>query len=352
MLNGKHILITGGTGSFGQAFCRYALKYFRPKRLIIYSRDEYKQACMHEDPVFQTSCMRFFLGDVRDQQRLVKAMSGVDYVIHAAALKQVPAAEYNPNEFIQTNILGTTNVAEAALVNNVEKAITLSTDKAVAPINLYGATKLCAEKSFVASNSYVGKQRTRFSVVRYGNVLGSRGSVIPVFLRQKDSGKISITDVRMTRFFITLEQGVKVVLQALGNMKGGEIFVPKLPSCRLTDIAEAIAPNCSQEIIGIRPGEKLHEALIPLEESRSVYDCGRYFVIAPLLPYWKEDFVWPADGKLCSDDFSYASNVNDHWLSHAEIKGWLSSYLKQKTANPQTSQKLKRGRKTIAAMAQ
>ena len=327
MLNDKHILITGGTGSFGKAFARYVLRNFKPKRLIIYSRDEYKQAKMMEEPIFKTPCMRFFLGDVRDYNRLTRAMIGVDYAIHAAALKQVPAAEYNPNEFIQTNIIGTTNVCEAALTCNVSKVLALSTDKAVTPINLYGATKLCAEKSCVASNSYAGSTKTSFSVVRYGNVFGSRGSVIPVFLKQREEGVVSITDVRMTRFLITLEDGVKFVLKSLGLMQGGEIFVPKLPSCRILDIARAIAPNCTIDVVGIRPGEKLHETLIPVEESRSVYDCGEHFVIAPMINYWRKGLEHNINGSICSNEFSYVSNENTTWLTHENIMYWLNNYL-------------------------
>ena len=332
MLNGKNILITGGTGSFGQAFCRYVLKNFRPQRLIVYSRDEFKQSLMQEEPIFRDRCMRYFLGDIRDLQRLTKAMSGVDYVVHAAALKQVPAAEYNPNEFIHTNIQGTVNVCEAALANQVECAVALSTDKAVTPINLYGATKLCAEKAFIASNSYSGKNKTRFSVVRYGNVLGSRGSVVPLFLKQREAGEVTITDARMTRFFITLEQGVKFVLQSLLATQGGEIFIPKLPSCTITDLAKAIAPNCSQRIIGLRPGEKLHETLIPIEESRSVYDCGKYYIIAPLMPYWQYDMDWSSTGRLCKDGFAYTSENNTQWLTKTAILRWLNSYLLEKNS--------------------
>ena len=330
MLNGKNILITGGTGSFGQAFCRYVLKNFRPQRLIVYSRDEFKQSLMQEDPIFRDSCMRYFLGDIRDLQRLTKAMSGVDYVIHAAALKQVPAAEYNPNEFIHTNIQGAVNVCEAALANQVECAVALSTDKAVTPINLYGATKLCAEKAFIASNSYSGKNKTRFSVVRYGNVLGSRGSVVPLFLKQREAGEITITDARMTRFFITLEQGVKFVLQSLLATQGGEIFIPKLPSCTITDLAKAVAPDCSHRFVGLRPGEKLHETLIPIEESRSVYDCGKYYIIAPLMPYWQCDMDWASNGRLCKDSFAYTSENNTQWLTKTTILRWLKGYLLEK----------------------
>lgn len=333
MLNGKNILITGGTGSFGQAFCKFVLQNFRPKRLIVYSRDEYKQSLMFEEnELFRNPCMRYFLGDIRDLQRLTKAMIGVDYVIHAAALKQVPAAEYNPNEFIQTNIMGTINVCEAALACRVEKAIALSTDKAVSPINLYGATKLCAEKSFIANNSYAGLNRTRFSVVRYGNVLGSRGSVIPLFLKQRRQGFVTITDQRMTRFFISLDQGVRFVYNSLKNMNGGEIFVPKMPSCKVVDLARAIVPECEQKIIGIRPGEKLHEILIPLEESRSVYDCGNFYVIAPLMPSWDLEMHKFNLGQKCDHAFSYESNNNTQQLSLEEIQTWLRSFSHEKHA--------------------
>ena len=330
MLNGKNILVTGGTGSFGQAFCRYVLTHFKPNRLIVFSRDEFKQSLMQEEPVFRNPCMRYFLGDIRDVQRLTKAMAGVDYVVHAAALKQVPAAEYNPNEFIKTNIQGSVNVCEAALVNNVECVVALSTDKAVTPVNLYGATKLCAEKTFIASNSYSGNGRTRFSVVRYGNVLGSRGSVIPLFLKQRALGEVTITDPKMTRFFLSLEQGVKFVLQSLFSTQGGEIFIPKLGSCSIVELASIIAPRCKQKIIGLRPGEKLHETLIPVEESRSVYDCGKYYVIAPTMPYWSSEKDWEINGTLCEQGFSYTSENNTQWISKTALLQWLKTFLSEK----------------------
>src|SRR3990170_3780949 len=281
MFTNKSILITGGTGSFGKHYVQTLLERYRPKRLIVYSRDELKQFEMEQD--FHQDCMRYFIGDVRDRDRLVQAMNGVDYVIHAAALKQVPAAEYNPMECIKTNIHGAENVIHAALANNVEKVIALSTDKAANPINLYGASKLASDKLFVAANNIAGGHRTRFSVVRYGNVVGSRGSVVPFFrgLVAQDAKELPITDARMTRFWITLQQGVDFVFENFKRMHGGEIFVPKIPSSRITDLAEAIAPGLPHKLIGIRPGEKLHEIMCPRDDYHLTLDFPAHYVIKP-----------------------------------------------------------------------
>src|SRR6202166_4669164 len=285
MFNDKSILITGGTGSFGKQYVKTILQRFHARKLIIYSRDELKQFEMQQD--FPQSCMRFFLGDVRDRDRLIQAMNGVDYVIHAAALKQVPAAEYNPMECIKTNIHGAQNVIQAALANNVEKVIALSTDKAANPINLYGATKLVSDKLFVAANNIAGGHRSRFSVVRYGNVVGSRGSVVPFFRKQIESGcdHLPITDAGMTRFWITLQQGVDFVLQNFRRMHGGEIFVPKIPSVRVVDLASAMAPNLPQRIIGIRPGEKMHEVMCPADDAHLALEFADHYVIKPTIQF-------------------------------------------------------------------
>lgn len=317
--NGKSILVTGGTGTFGRAFCRELLANHEPTRVIVYSRDEYKQSVMAEEKVFNRKRMRFFLGDVRDQRRLVRAMGGVDVVVHAAALKQVPAAEYNPIEFIKTNINGATNVVEAALTAGVGKVVALSTDKAVNPLNLYGATKLCSDKVFIAANSYSGSGGTRFSVVRYGNVLGSRGSVIPIFLEQKRKGKITVTDLAMTRFFMTVQRGVNFVMQSIESMEGGELFVPKIRSCRVKDIIEVIAPECEQETIGMRPGEKLHELLINSDMAHLTLEFDNHYVVQPLLPFWQLPKRMK-QGIPCEAGFSYASNSNTLWFTQDEIR--------------------------------
>ncbi|OHE70510.1 MAG: UDP-N-acetylglucosamine 4,6-dehydratase (inverting) [Verrucomicrobia bacterium GWC2_42_7] len=319
MLQGKNILVTGGTGSFGKQFCEHAIKQLNPQRLIVYSRDEFKQAEMMQEPRFQHPCMRFFLGDVRDPARLTRAMADVDVVVHAAALKQVPAAEYNPHEFIKTNINGAMNVVESALSAGVQRVIALSTDKAVNPINLYGATKLCSDKVFISANSYSGKKKTRFSVVRYGNVVGSRGSVIPLFIKQRKTGRLTITDPRMTRFFLTIEDGASFVVKCLDLMVGGELFVPKIPSCKIIDLAQAIAPDCEHKITGIRPGEKLHEILIPSDESQNALDFGDRYIILPFMRYW-EGNLCTIGAKSVSDGFSYASDTNPIWLSDKELK--------------------------------
>src|SRR5688572_15649284 len=287
MLDGKTVLVTGGTGSFGKKFTQVALNRFKLRKLIIFSRDELKQMEMRQAfPDTGNSPMRYFIGDVRDRDRLYRALDGVDIVVHAAALKQVPTAEYNPIEAVKTNILGASNLIDAAIDRNVQKVVALSTDKAVNPVNLYGATKLCADKLFVAANSYSGHHKTRFSVVRYGNVVGSRGSVVPRFIELRKTGRIPITDPRMTRFWITLEQAAEFVLDSFSRMEGGEIFVPKIPSMKITDLARAIAPECKTEIVGIRSGEKLHEVMVAEDDARNTREYDRYFVIFPQFHEW------------------------------------------------------------------
>jgi UDP-N-acetylglucosamine 4,6-dehydratase/5-epimerase len=320
MLNDKTILITGGTGSFGKKCTGMILKKYKPKRLIILSRDELKQFEMAQEfPDSKNECMRYFIGDVRDKERLYRAFRNVDYVIHAAALKQVPAAEYNPFEAVKTNILGAQNVINVSIDRGVQKVIALSTDKAANPINLYGATKLCADKLFVAGNSYVGEAGTKFSVVRYGNVVGSRGSVIPFFLKCRENGYFPITDPRMTRFWITIEQGVKFVLDSLERMVGGELFVPKLPSMNIMDLAKAIDPACKTGIIGIRPGEKIHEVMIPLDDARKTVELERYYIIQPDFPFWEKRNN--LGGKPVDDNFDYNSGTNPWILTVDDMKG-------------------------------
>jgi len=324
MFNDKSILITGGTGSFGKKYVSTLLTKYSPKRLIVYSRDELKQFEMEQD--FNEKCMRYFIGDVRDRDRLVQAMKDVDYVIHAAALKQVPAAEYNPMECIKTNIHGAENVIQAALANNVEKVIALSTDKAANPINLYGATKLASDKLFVAANNIVGSHKTRFSAVRYGNVVGSRGSVVPFFKKLISNGTdhIPITDERMTRFWITLQQGVDFVLKNFERMHGGEIFVPKIPSVRITDLAKSMAPEIPLQVIGIRPGEKLHEIMCPADDSHLTLEFLDHYVIKPTIQFSGDvDFQinkLGESGKLVEQGFEFNSGNNDHFLSIEEIR--------------------------------
>lgn len=316
------ILVTGGTGSFGRKFVEIVLKNFNPRRLIVFSRDELKQHEMRQ--VFGDqpgSPLRYFIGDVRDKERLNRALVGVDMVIHAAALKQVPACEYNPFEAVKTNILGAQNIIEAAIDKGVRKVIAISTDKAVNPVNLYGATKLCAEKMFVQANAYSGATGTRFSVCRYGNVVGSRGSVIPLFVQQRKKGVVTITDRRMTRFWLTLDQGVRFVLKCLEVMQGGEIFVPKIPSMNIMDLAEAVAPGCRCDFIGIRPGEKLHEVLISEEEAYHTLDVGEMYVVRPLYAWWQTQ-NW-SEGTPLPDGFHYASNNNDRWLGVDELRELL-----------------------------
>ena len=320
MLNDKNILITGGTGSFGKKATEIILKKFKPKRLIIFSRDELKQYEMSQ--VFSDSefpCMRYFIGDVRDKERLYRAFQGIDCVIHAAALKQVPAAEYNPFEAVKTNILGAQNIIDTAIDQKVKKIIALSTDKAANPINLYGATKLCSDKLFIAGNSYVGRDQTTFSVVRYGNVAGSRGSAIPFFLKHKDKGYLPITDPRMTRFWITLEQGVDFVLGCLENMVGGELFVPKIPSMNIMDLAATVAPECETRIIGIRPGEKIHELMIPKDEARRTLEFEKYYVIQPEFKFWSRRSSGNG-GRQVPDDFEYSSENNPWRLTTEEMR--------------------------------
>jgi UDP-N-acetylglucosamine 4,6-dehydratase len=327
MYDGQSILITGGTGSFGQQYVRTLLARFRPKRLVIYSRDELKQFEMSQEfPNSKYACMRYFIGDVRDQTRLIHAMQGVDFVIHAAALKQVPAAEYNPMECIKTNIHGAENVIQAALAAEVEKVIALSTDKAANPINLYGATKLASDKLFVAANNIAGGHRTRFSVVRYGNVVGSRGSVVPFFLKLISGGAthLPITDERMTRFWITLQQGVDFVLRDFERMHGGEIFVPKIPSVRIVDLARAMAPGLSQKIIGIRPGEKIHAVMCPADDSHLTLEFDDHYVIRPTITFSDTDNRYTPNklgeiGRDVEQGFEYNSGRNERFLGVAEI---------------------------------
>ncbi len=324
MFNDKTILITGGTGSFGRHFVRTVLKRFKPRKLIIYSRDELKQYEMQQE--FPESAMRFFLGDVRDAERLRVAMHEVDFVVHAAALKQVPAAEYNPMECIKTNIHGAENVINAALDTNICKVVALSTDKAVNPINLYGATKLASDKLFVAANNIVGSRRTRFSIVRYGNVVGSRGSVVPLFRRLLAEGakSLPITDVRMTRFWIELDQGVDFVLSAFARMQGGETFIPKIPSIRVVDLARAMAPHVEHRIVGMRPGEKLHEAMCPANDSRLTVEFSDHYVIEPSISYLATpDYTANAlgqKGQRVTEGFEYLSETNPHFLSIEELR--------------------------------
>jgi UDP-N-acetylglucosamine 4,6-dehydratase len=318
------VLVTGGTGSFGKKFAQIMLEDFRPKKLIIFSRDELKQHEMRTSG-FDHPSLRYFIGDVRDGNRLRRAMQGVDVVVHAAALKQVPACEYNPMEAIMTNIMGGRNVVEAALDTGVSRVLALSTDKAVNPVNLYGATKLAAEKLFVQSNAYSGATGPRFSCVRYGNVIGSRGSVIPLFLRQRKKGLVTVTDKRMTRFWITLEQGVRFVIRCIEQMNGGEVFVPKIPSMNIMDLAAAIAPGCEIQEIGIRPGEKLHEVMVSEDEARHTLELDDMFVVQPAHPWWKRD-GWE-HGKPLPDGFRYSSENNSHWLSVPELQTLAKDFL-------------------------
>jgi UDP-N-acetylglucosamine 4,6-dehydratase len=314
----KVVLITGGTGSFGRKFVEVMLADFKPAKLIVFSRDELKQHEMRQAGLDHPS-LRYFLGDVRDLLRLRRAMQGVHLVVHAAALKQVPACEYNPVEAILTNIMGARNVVEAALDSGVERVMAISTDKAVNPVNLYGATKLAAEKLFVQSNVYAGGRETRFSCVRYGNVVGSRGSVVPVFLSQRSEGRVTLTDRRMTRFWLSLEQGVRFTIRCLEQMQGGEVFVPKIPSMRLTDLAEAVAPGCEIELIGIRPGEKLHEVLVSEEESRHSLELEDMYVVEPPGALWF-GHDWEGKGKPLGEGFRYASDTNQAWLRVEQLR--------------------------------
>jgi len=328
VLNNKTILITGGTGSFGNYFTDFVLAHYKPKKIIVYSRDEFKQFQMRNRLIEYDSVMRYFIGDVRDQARLRRALEGVDYIIHAAAMKQVPACEYNPHEAIKTNIQGAVNVIEAALDTGVKRVVALSTDKAVNPINLYGGTKLVSDKLFIAANAYSGLKDTRFAIVRYGNVAGSRGSVIPFFrgLVQSGETELPITDLKMTRFWINLEQGVQLVIKALAEARGGETFIAKIPSFKITDLAKAILPECTLKEVGIREGEKLHEIMITREDSHYTYEYDKHFIIYPHMSWWHED-MRIADGKPVPNDFEYSSGTNNQWLSIKELGIFLNSYI-------------------------
>ena len=320
----KVILVTGGTGSFGKKFIQVMLEEIHPKKTIVFSRDELKQYEMQSSG-YDHPNLRYFLGDVRDRDRLRRAMNGVDIVVHAAALKQVPACEYNPMEAVKTNIMGTSNVVEAALDAGVKKVLAISTDKAVNPVNLYGATKLAAEKLVIQSNAYAAGTATRYSCVRYGNVVGSRGSVVPVFLKQRQSGQLSITDARMTRFWLSLEQGVRFVIHCIEEMEGGEVFVPHIPSMKVIDLARAIAPEAQVNVIGIRPGEKLHEVLISEDESRNTVEMEDKFVVQPAEALWF-GYSWHQKGKLLPDGFRYASDDNTDWLDIEGIRKLVAPF--------------------------
>lgn len=321
MLNGKSILVTGGTGSFGNHFVDYILSHYKPKKIIIYSRDEYKQFIMSNKYKEYKDILRFFIGDVRDKDRLKRALKGVDYVIHAAAMKQVPACEYNPIEAVKTNINGAMNVVDAVLdSDSVQRVVALSTDKAVNPINLYGGTKLVSDKLFIAANAYAGKRDLNFSVVRYGNVAGSRGSVIPFFKSIIDNGgtELPITDYRMTRFWIDLEQGVELVIKALQEAKGGETFISKIPSFKITDLAQVMLPGCSMPEVGIREGEKLHEVMVTREDSMTTYEYDKHYIIYPHFEWWNKEII--SGGKLVEQGFEYSSGTNTEWLTVDELK--------------------------------
>ncbi|MFN8384149.1 MAG: UDP-N-acetylglucosamine 4,6-dehydratase (inverting) [Anaerolineales bacterium] len=318
------VLVTGGTGSFGKKFIKILLEEKQPKKVIVFSRDELKQ---HEMQVggYNQENLRYFIGDIRDRERLVRALHGVDIVVHAAALKQVPACEYNPMEAIKTNIMGTANVVEAALDAGVKKVLMVSTDKAVSPANLYGATKLAAEKLTIQSNAYAGGSATRFSCVRYGNVVGSRGSIVPLFLKQRASGRITVTDDRMTRFWLSLEQGVRFVITCIEQMEGGEVFIPKIPSTKVVDLAKAIAPSAEIEIIGIRPGEKLHEMLISEDEARHTIELEKMYVVQPAEATWF-GYSWKDKGKSLKEGYYYSSDNNAEWLDVEGIKKYIAPF--------------------------
>jgi len=328
LFDDRCVLVTGGTGSFGRRLVRTVLSRYKPRKLIVFSRDELKQSEMAQVfPPKKHDCMRYFIGDVRDQERLHEALAGVDYVVHAAALKQVPTAEYNPFEAVKTNVLGAQNVIRAAIRQRVKRVIALSTDKAASPINLYGATKLCSDKLFVAANSMSGAAGTILSVVRYGNVVGSRGSVIPFFLRKRCDGVLPITDEAMTRFSITLDQGVDFVIRCMEMMYGGEIFVPKLPSCRIMDVAKAIAPEAKYEFVGIRPGEKLHEVMVPADEAWHTVEFDDHYVIQPAHPWWtSEEELRQRGGRPCEPGFSYCSRTNAEWLSIEDLRELVAEH--------------------------
>lgn len=324
MLNNKIILVTGGTGSFGKCFTKYVLTHYQPKKIIIYSRDEFKQWLMADEFKEYEDKLRFFIGDVRDLSRLKRACEGVDYIIHAAALKQVPACEYNPNEAIKTNIHGAMNVIDAALDCGVHRVVALSTDKAVNPVNLYGGTKLVSDKLFVAANAYAGIKDINFSIVRYGNVAGSRGSVIRVFdkLIKEGASELPVTDVRMTRFWISLTQGVELVIKALAEAKGGETFISKIPSFKVTDLAEAMLPGCGIKETGIRPGEKLHEIMVTTEDSHTTYEYDKHFIVYPQM-VWNNKQQPDLSGRKVEEGFSYSSDNNTEWLSVEAIRDLL-----------------------------
>ncbi|MCL1884765.1 MAG: UDP-N-acetylglucosamine 4,6-dehydratase (inverting) [Defluviitaleaceae bacterium] len=323
MLDGKTVLVTGGTGSFGNAFVPLTLKNFNPKRLIVLSRDEMKQWEMAKKFPDEKR-LRFFIGDVRDKERLHRALDGVDYVVHAAATKIVPTAEYNPFECVKTNVMGAMNVIDACIDQGVKRCVALSTDKASSPVNLYGATKLCSDKLFIAGNSYVGaKKDTRFSIVRYGNVMGSRGSVIPLFIEQARKGTVTITDERMTRFMISLEDAVDLVFHAFSDMVGGEIYVKKIPSMKVTDIARAVSESAEHNIIGIRPGEKLHEQMVSIEDAPYTFEYNDYYKILPQIHHWDKDTSRIKDGKRVKLDFVYSSDNNDDWMGIETLKNWI-----------------------------
>ena len=326
MLNNKTILITGGTGSFGKAFTKYVLTHYNPKKIIIYSRDEFKQFIMQNEFKEYAKQLRFFIGDVRDKDRLYRAFEGVDYVIHAAAMKQVPACEYNPNEAIKTNIHGAQNIIDAALDTGVKKVVALSTDKAVNPVNLYGGTKLVSDKLFIAANAYAGTKDICFSIVRYGNVAGSRGSVIPFFhkLLQNGAAVLPFTDYRMTRSQISLEEGVKLGIKSLGEAKGGETFISKIPSFKITDLAQAMMPGCEMPEVGIREGEKLHEIMVTVEDSMTTYEYDKHFIVYPQFD-WSIHKKGLPTGKRVADGFSYSSDNNTEWLTVEEIRELLKT---------------------------
>ena len=339
MFNDSTILLTGGTGSFGTTFVRMTLEKYNPKKLIIYSRDEMKQWELAKQFAGDKR-IRFFIGDVRDRDRMSIACRNVDYLIHAAALKIIPTAEYNPFECIKTNVMGAVNVIDCAQQQKIKRVVALSTDKACNPINLYGATKLCSDKLFASASSYVSRHDTRFAVVRYGNVMGSRGSVIPFFRSQRSKGSLPITDARMTRFMLTLEQAVELVWFAMEDCIGGEIYVPKIPSMRITDIATAVAPDAEQRPVGIRPGEKLHEQMISVEDARHTYDYGRYFKIMPNIDYRDGKFTTEHLGRLCPEGFQYSSDSNTEWMSAEELRAWMRKEYKdeaQSAARPATT---------------
>jgi UDP-N-acetylglucosamine 4,6-dehydratase len=324
MLSNSTILVTGGTGSFGHTFVPMTLAKYNPKKLIIFSRDEMKQwemAKLYQDD----DRIRFFIGDVRDKDRLYRALDGVDYVVHAAATKIVPTAEYNPFECVKTNIHGAMNLIDACIDKGVKRVVALSTDKASSPINLYGATKLASDKLFVAGNSYSGGHDTRFAVVRYGNVMGSRGSVIPFFISIRDKGVVPITDARMTRFMISLEQGVELVWHAFADMVGGEIYVKKIPSMKVTDLARVVAPVCKQEVVGIRPGEKLHEQMIGAEDSYYTYEYPEHYKVLPAINNWDKDVNRIKDGQKVPEGFVYASDNNTEWMTETALSAWIDA---------------------------